>query len=236
MKGSILVTGVYLSNQENNIKNIIEEFKKSSEWSITQKWNSIPGAAGELPVRDVTVQNFESESPKFIVLNKLLSTEPLDSYDFIIISDDDISLPSDFLDRYLSIVVKHDFAIAQPARTHSSYIDHHFVEQLTGLEARRTRFVEIGPLFSVRRDVYPVIFPFDESTYMGWGYDFVWPCLMEKLKKRMGIVDATPVEHSMRKSVKNYKYDDAKKTMEQYLSKNPHLSREEAFRILESYS
>jgi len=104
------------------------------------------------------------------------------------------------------------------------------------LEARRTRFVEIGPLFSVRRDVYPVIFPFDESTYMGWGYDFVWPCLMEKLKKRMGIVDATPVEHSMRKSVKNYKYDDAKKTMEQYLSKNPHLSREEAFRILESYS
>lgn len=236
MKGSILVTGVYLSNQENNIKNIIEEFKKSSEWSITQKWNSIPGAAGELPVRDVTVQNFESESPKFIVLNRLLSTEPLDSYDFIIISDDDISLPSDFLDRYLSIVVKHDFAIAQPARTHSSYIDHHFVEQLTGLEARRTRFVEIGPLFSVRRDVYPVIFPFDESTYMGWGYDFVWPCLMEKLKKRMGIVDATPVEHSMRKSVKNYKYDDAKKTMEQYLSKNPHLSREEAFRILESYS
>jgi len=29
MKGSILVTGVYLSNQENNIKNIIKEFKKS---------------------------------------------------------------------------------------------------------------------------------------------------------------------------------------------------------------
>lgn len=236
MKGSILVTGVYLSNQENNIKNIIEEFRKSSEWSITQKWNSIAGVADELPVREVTVQNFEWGSPKFIVLNRLLSTEPLDSYDFIIISDDDISLPSDFLDRYLSIVVNHDFAIAQPARTHSSYIDHHFVGQLSGLEARRTRFVEIGPLFSVRRDVYPVIFPFDENVYMGWGYDFVWPCLMEKLNKRMGIVDATPVEHSMRKPVKNYTYDDAKKSMEQYLSRNPHLSKDDAFTILESYS
>ena len=236
MKGSILVTGVYLSNQENNIKNIIEEVRKTTEWNVTQKWISIDGSAEESSVRNFTVLNFELGTPKFVVLNRLLSTELLDSYDFLIISDDDISLPSDFLDRYLSIVVKHDFAIAQPARTHGSYIDHHFVEQLAGLEARRTRFVEIGPLFSVRRDVYPVIFPFDESVYMGWGYDFVWPCLMEKLNKRMGIVDATPVEHSMRKSVKNYNYDDAKKSMDQYLSRNPHLSRGEAFRILESFA
>lgn len=234
--GSIFVTGVYLSNQKNNVKHIIEELSKSSEWSITQKWISIAGSAEEPLVRDVTVLNFELGSPKFVVLNRLLSTEPLDSYDFIIISDDDISLPSDFLDRYLSIVVKHDFAIAQPARTHNSYIDHHFVEQLTGLEARRTRFVEIGPLYSVRKDVYPVVFPFDESTHMGWGYDFVWPCLMEKLCKRMGIVDSTPVEHSMRKPVTNYTYDDAQKTMENYLSKNPHLSRDDAFTILESFA
>jgi hypothetical protein len=236
VKGSILITGVYLSNQKNNIKNIVEELRKSSNWNITQKWNSIGGVNPDLPVGDVTVQNFEPGTPKFVVLNKLLSNEQVDSHDFIIISDDDIFLPSDFLDKYLSIVVKHDFAIAQPARTHNSYIDHHFVEQLSGLDARRTRYIENGPLFSVRRDVYPLIFPFNESTYMGWGYDFVWPLLIEKVNKRMGIVDATPVEHSMRKPATHYSYNKAKNTMEQYLSKTPHLSKGEAFRILESYS
>jgi len=234
--GSILITGVYLATQENNVRGIIEEFGKSLDWKIVQKWISIGGTCDDLLVRGVTINNVGLPSSKFENLNKVLSAEQLDAYEFIIVSDDDIYVPSGFLDKYMSIVVKRDLALAQPARTHNSYIDHHFVEQLDGLEARRTRFVEIGPLFSVRRDLFPVIFPLDEDAYMGWGCDFVWPCLVESLGKRMGIVDATPIEHSMRKPVKNYAYDDANRAMGKYLAKRHHLSKDEAFRILESYT
>lgn len=232
---SILVTGIYLSDQANNIEHIAGRLSESAKWDVRQRWASIGHKGGHPSLGDVTALSIAEGVPKFVLLNKLLASEDLGKYQFVIISDDDISLPPGFLDEYLGLVVKHDFALAQPARTHTSYIDHRFVEQLDGLKARRTRFVEIGPLFSVRSDLFGAVFPFDEDSYMGWGLDFMWSCVVEKLGLHMGIVDATPVEHSMRKPVANYRHKDAMVSMEDYLSKNPHLSRDEAFRILESY-
>lgn len=235
-KKSVLILGVYLSNQENNIEHIVRNFSEPCKWNVIQKWIAIgEGTVSEL-VKEVSVLNLHSSSPKFVLLNRLLAHETLTAYDFIIICDDDITLPENFLNTYLDLVVKYDFAMAQPARTHNSYIDHHFVEQLNGLAARRTLFVEIGPFFSVRKDLFPAIFPFDGSSFMGWGCDFVWPRFVEDLGLRMGIVDATPVEHSMRKPVNLYNYDEANESMKKYLSKYPHLSKNEAFRILESYA
>ena len=83
--------------------------------------------------------------------------------------DDDILIPDDFVDRYLEIVANRGFALSQPARTHTSYIDHYFVAQLIGLESRQTNFVEIGPLFVVHCSAYSFILPFDERPPMGWG-------------------------------------------------------------------
>lgn len=233
----VLIVGVYLAGQENNIKHIVGSFGAASKgWHVTQRWTAIGEGAVSDDVRKVTCESLQDSIPKFILLNKMLMRAPLDKYDFVIVCDDDITLPPNFLADYLGLVMKYDFALAQPARTHDSYIDHHFVERLDGLAARRTRFVEIGPLFSVRKDIYPVIFPFDESSSMGWGYDFVWPRLVERLGLRMGIIDATPVEHSMRKPVKNYDYGNADRLQADYMSRNPHLSRDEAFRITESYT
>jgi hypothetical protein len=234
---SVLVAGIYLAGQENNIEHIVESLGgRTGGWRAVQRWTAIGGGDVSEEVRRVTVENLQRGTPKFILLNRMLEREPLGEYDFVIVCDDDISLPDGFLPDYLDLVVKYDFALAQPARTHNSYIDHRIVEQLDGLAARRTRFVEIGPLFSVRKDIYPAIFPFDESAYMGWGYDFVWPCVIEKMGLRMGIVDATPVDHSMRKPVHNYNYDDADRSQADYMSRHPHLSTYEAFRILESYA
>ena len=235
IKGPILVIGVYLANQKNNVRDIVSEFNNSLEWNVTQKWIAIGGDPPNDEIRKVTVQKYEKYIPKFVLVNKLLSRIKLDNYHFLLISDDDIILPSNFLDQFLEIQMECDFAIAQPARSHNSYVDHVFVEQLDGLKARRTRFVEIGPLVSFRHDIFSLIFPFDERSPMGWGYDFVWPYLLEKKGLRMGIIDATPVDHSMRKPVANYIYKKAKRDMELYLLQNPHLSKEEAFRILESY-
>jgi hypothetical protein len=145
-------------------------------------------------------------------------------------------MPSGFLDSYLRLVREHDFALCQPARTHDSYIDHAFVEQLDGLTARRTRFVEIGPLFSIRRDAMPVLLPFDEQSPMGWGYDFMWPPALESAGLTLGIVDRVPVAHSVRKPVAQYDYQTVDRQMKQYLEGRRHLSQNESFFIWEAYA
>ncbi len=234
-KKKVLVTGVYLANQKNTIEHIVEVLNRSENYNVEQKWIALFGEPPSKKVESVTFMKQDKSEPKFVLLNKILSQVKLHQYDYILFCDDDIKLVDNFLDRYLELNEKYDFALAQPARTHNSFIDHPFVEQLDGITARRTRFVEIGPVFSVRKDAFPVLLPFDESSFMGWGYDFVWPCFIEKMGLRMGIIDAVPVEHSLRKPVMNYNYDEANKAMMNYLSKSPHLSKEEAFRILESY-
>jgi hypothetical protein len=232
----LLVSGIYLAQQKTNIEQIVRQFNTPCQCHVLQKWIAISDGSFSDEVRRVTVMNVQDAQPKFILLNQLLSGEELENYDFIIFSDDDISLPEDFLQTYLDIVIKCDFAIAQPARTHNSYIDHPFVEQLDGLKARRTRFVEIGPVFSIRKDAFSLLLPFNEASTMGWGYDFVWPCLIEDRGLKMGIIDATPVEHTMRKPVQHYDYNNANEIMKDYLSKNRHLDKNEAFRILESFA
>jgi glycosyltransferase involved in cell wall biosynthesis len=234
-KAEVLVAGIYLANQENAVGHIVAELKSSKNYTVSQRWIALFGDAPSEEVKAVTISAPEKPEPKFVLLNRILAGEKLHRYDYILFCDDDIRLGQGFLDMFLGLQDKYDFSLAQPARTHNSYIDHPFVEQFDGLKARRTRFIEIGPVVSVRKDAFPVLLPFDESSHMGWGYDFVWPCLMEKMGMRMGIIDATPVDHSMRKPVMNYNYDEANKSMQNYLSRSPHLSKEEAFRILESY-
>ncbi len=232
----VLVAGVYLADRENLALGIAREMEQSRRWQVEQKWIALGKAAIPDALAPVTAWRAESQQPKFRLLNRLLGQVDLGRYEFVLVCDDDIVLPEGFVDHYLELVLRHGFALAQPARTHDSYIDHPIVEQRDGLEARRTRFVEIGPLFSMRRDMVRHLFPFSEESPMGWGYDFVWPVVIERAGLRMGIIDATPVAHKLRKSVTYYDHDSAWREMDAFLARRPHLTRREAYSIVEAYS
>jgi len=231
----VLVIGIYLKDEENNIEDIVAEFSRSRKWSVEQKWIGLGSNGMPKTVEKVTAMQIETMTPKFILLNRLLESIDLSCFRFVMVSDDDICLPPAFVDNYLDFVIRYQFSLAQPSRTHDSYIDWPFVEQLDGITARWTRYVEIGPIFSVRQDAFPVLFPFDEASPMGWGYDFVWPWRMEKHGLRMGIVDAVPVAHNLRKPVGLYNHAKAERTMENYLLDRSHLPKEDSFTIVESY-
>lgn len=235
IKSKVLVVGVYLANTQNSVEHVVCELFKTKKYAVKQKWVAINGKAPSRAVQQVTIKRVNGFIPKFVLLNRLLSDECLEQYDYVLLCDDDIRFCPEFLDTFLGMQCKFDFALAQPARTHNSYIDHPLVEQVDGLCARRTRFVEIGPVVSIRRDILPHLFPFDERTPMGWGLDFVWPVIVERFALRMGIVDLTPVDHSMRKPVDNYSYNTARAQMDSYLLENTHLSQQEAFCVLEQY-
>lgn len=235
--GSVLVAGVYLADKKNTIEHLVDRFSRPGNWRVVQKWAAIGRGKYSDRVGEATVLRLDQGLPKYAMINMLLVNEKLDAYDYVIVCDDDITLPPGFLDTFLDIQIKCDFALAQPARTHNSYIDHVIVERLDGLQARRTRFNEIGPLNSFRRDALKLLFPFDVSVSpMGWGYDFAWPLVLEQNGLRTGIIDAAPVDHSLRKPVAYYSHEKSRRQMEEYLAKTPHFPMEEAFTILESYA
>lgn len=231
----VLALGVYLVDQPNYAVAISETLRQTKDWDLDLRWAAVGQGPPPDALRSETVTTVVQRQPKFRLLNRMLEAVDIDRYRFLVITDDDIELPGDFLDTFLRIQDRHDLALAQPARSHDSFIDHHFVAQLLGVEARRTRFVEIGPLFSVRRDIFPSLLPFDEEAPMGWGLDFVWPVLLEQQQAHMGIVDLTPLRHALRKPVALYDYDETAAAMRDFLSHRQHLTTDEAFLARETY-
>jgi hypothetical protein len=231
----VLALGVYLSDREHLAEGISAELARSGRWEVEQRWIALGSGPVPRPLATVTVERVAEPTPKFALINRLLRTADLGGVEHVIVTDDDITLPPGFLDRYLELVERHGLALAQPARTHDSYVDHGFVERLDGLDARWTRYVETGPLFSVQRSAFPTLLPFDETPPMGWGLDFTWPVALEGAGLRLGVVDATPVSHRLRKPAAYYDFQASLDGMAAYLSSREHLGRAEAFTIVEGY-
>lgn len=231
----VLVVGVYLSDRPTLYPEISAAFNASKEWGIDQRWACL-GSKAPHPDDACVRLHITEQIPKFTLINQLLSGVELGAYDYIAVCDDDIVLPADFADRYLRIVGKRRFDLSQPARTHESYTDHYFVNQLLGIESRQTRFVEIGPMFVLSRNACAALLPLDEASPMGWGCDFVWPVLCEKHHLTQGIVDAVPITHNLRKPVAFYSYDEAHRTQHAFLSTRKHLPADRAFSIIQAYS
>jgi hypothetical protein len=232
---SVLVVGVYLADKPNLAPDITSELAKSRDWRVDQRWVALGRHPVDARMAPVTVAYVADPTPKFTLVNRVVAQAELSGYDYLLVIDDDVTLPAGFVDDYLRLVGQFDLALCQPARTHDSNIDHVFVERLDGLSGRRTRFVEIGPLVSLRRDAFTVLMPFDEASPMGWGYDLTWPSAITAAGLRMGIVDATPVVHSFRKPLTHYNRELVERQMTEHLATHAHLLPDDAFVILESY-
>lgn len=196
----VLVVGVFRTDVPSLWESIHLECCRSHDHSVIQSWRPPAGA-------------------KFTTINQTLTQSLLTWADMLIVTDDDIELPFSFLDRYLDIVTRADLALAQPARALGSTADHVLTLQYPGVAWRETRFVEIGPLFSIRRDLFDTLLPFDEESPMGWGYDYVWPRQVAERGLRMGIVDLVPVMHRFRPG-HSYDQHEEHQRMQKYLAKH----------------
>jgi len=229
----VLVLGIYLASKQNNVDDIVSTIAKASKYKVTQRWIALGGEPPTKQVADVTVGTILREKSKSQIMNELLSKEDLSKYEFVLLTDDDIVLPHRFLDQFISLQERLGFSIAQPARTSNSYIDHPIVEQQPGVLARQTLFVEIGPVVSFHKSAYDLVFPFDLTSSMGWGYENVWAYRVAQRQMKMGIIDGVPVDHSLRKPVAYYRWDDADSQRKKFLEKHEHLPLDQCFRVLD---
>lgn len=231
----ILALGVYLSDRPNTADHVAQELSESTQHHVTQRWARIGMAKGSAAIESATALSSAAPKPKFEILNQLLEGVRLEDFDLLLVVDDDIVLPRRFVDALVYAQQKCDFSLCQPARTTNSWIDHPIVAQRRGLLGRQTRFVEIGPVFSVRSDLFDALIPFDDTSPMGWGLDFVWPVQLERIGRKMGIIDAVPVSHCLRKPAANYDKMQAMEQFHVFLKNRQHLSSDEAFTVLASF-
>ncbi|MEY4582642.1 MAG: hypothetical protein RL701_7345, partial [Pseudomonadota bacterium] len=231
----VLVMGIYLANKPNLVSHLVRAYEATERCIVEQKWISMNGIHTDPKVQSVTALTVEGFVPKFVLLNRLFKTIDVRAYDYIVLTDDDVRVRKRFLDSLISCQEHFDFAIAQPARTWNSYHDHRIVLRDPRYVARQTWFVEIGPVVSLQRRVLGHVLPFDEQSPMGYGYDFVWPCLLRDAGLTMGIIDCCPLDHSQRERAQHYSVQAELDVMYEYLRDRPHVTRAQARQNVRRY-
>jgi len=131
---------------------------------------------------------------KFENINLALRNTHLNEVDWLVVIDDDVALPAHFLDRFLCASEAASLRIAQPAHRFRSYTTWQVTQRLWNCLVHTTRFVECGPVTAFHRAVFPHVLPFRETRFC-WGLDVIWAEIARREDFRIGVVDATPIEH-----------------------------------------
>jgi len=113
--------------------------------------------------------------------------------EWLVVSDDDLVFDRGDVVELVSFCERAGLDLAQPART-DPFVDHGITRARKLSVARRTSFVEIGPVFAVGPGWRERITPFPEERGMGWGLELEWHELHRE-GCALGIVDAVRVRH-----------------------------------------
>lgn len=166
-------------------------------------------------------------------LNRALESNDLGEYDWLLIVDDDVVLPHRFLDPFLFLCERYGFTLAQPAHKRWSNAAWRVTRRRARSVARRTRFVEIGPVTAVHRRAFEELLPFPD-LHMGWGLDAHWGAVAAERGWNVGVIDATPIRHT-RPVAGDYPRERALAEAERFLATRPYITREEAQETVASY-
>jgi GT2 family glycosyltransferase len=171
---------------------------------------------------------------KFQNLNLLLEQHPPHNHDWLLVVDDDIELPSHFLDRFVFLAERYSLDLAQPAHLLASHAAWRVTRRRPGSVVRETRFVEIGPLTAFSRSTFSTLLPFPDLS-MGWGLDLHWAALARENSFRCGVVDATPIAHRAAPAASAYSREQALSEARSFLANHPYLRAAEAQQTLATH-
>jgi GT2 family glycosyltransferase len=175
---------------------------------------------------------------KFENLNLLLASavggSSIPGHDWLLVIDDDVELPRNFLDRFLFLAERFSLDLAQPAHHLSSHAAWPLTRRRPGSVVRETEFVEIGPVTAFARSTFSTLLPFP-SLRMGWGLDLHWAALAREHAWRCGVVDATAIGHRVAPAANAYSREVAVAEARAFLAEHPYLRADEAQHTLATH-
>ena len=179
----------------------------------------------------VVLERAPGDGAKFENLNRLLDGVDLEAFDWVLLLDDDVELPADFLDGFLHLAERFGLRLAAPAHRRRSHAAWRLTRRQWGSVARETGFVEIGPLTALHRDTFETLLPFP-AVGMGWGLDAHWAWLARERGWPIGIVDLFPIGHLVAPAATGYAREAAVAQAREFLADHPHLPVRESQRTL----
>lgn len=171
---------------------------------------------------------------KFENLNAQLAAHGVDQVDWLVVIDDDVRLPTGFLDRLLALAERFDLRLAQPAHRRRSHAAWSVTRRRPLSLVRETGLVEIGPVTAFHADTFGVLLPFP-SLRMGWGLDVHWAALARQHGWKQGVVDALAIAHLSAPVADGYRRADAIAEARAFLADRPYLPRDQAQRTLATH-
>jgi hypothetical protein len=173
----------------------------------------------------------ELSGGKFENLNALLRKAGGADFDWLLVVDDDVVLPSRFVDRLIGVAERLELELLQPAQTLASHAAWPVTRRRPRALARETAFVEIGPVTAIRSHAAAELTPFPELRF-GWGLDLHWAALARERRWRIGVVDALPVRHEEAGVASGYSHDEALAEARAFLATRPFVRAADAGRTL----
>jgi hypothetical protein len=152
-------------------------------------WWALDEPAEELSLHTVGC----GEGEKFTLLNELVRRFEFDD-GWVVVADDDFVFVRGGLVEFVSLSARAGFALAQPAHVAGSEISHEITLSRSLAVARRTNFVEIGPIFVVAPRCRDDVLPFPPDSGMGWGLELEWSDLLKR-GCDIGVVDVVAIKH-----------------------------------------
>jgi len=171
---------------------------------------------------------------KFENLNALLSANPPRDEDWLVVLDDDVSLPRGFLDSFVFLAERFELRLAQPAHVARSHAAWKVTRRRPASAVRETAFVEIGPVTALHRVTFDVLLPFPELR-VGWGLDLHWSAVARDHDWKLGVIDATPIRHASRRIASAYDRSDAVTEARRFLATRKYTRARDAQRTLVSH-
>lgn len=172
----VLISGVEIPERKEDLHSVLERMSHSRH-QVTTK--TVPFVRGK---------------GKFQNLNEGLRDLNLDQFDWMILVDDDVEFPEDFLDKFLYLSEASDLHLCMPAHRFRSNQTFRVTARHWGGMVRITHYVESGPITAFRKSMFQHVFPFPELQW-SWGTDIAWGESARKMGYRIGIVDGTPIRH-----------------------------------------
>jgi hypothetical protein len=157
----------------------------------------------------------EGPGGKFDLLQRLLDRFPPTPSSWLVLSDDDYLVRRGTLAQLVALTKAAGLDLAQPAHRHFVNVSHHITLVRPRVVARRTHFVEIGPVIVMSPLGQTKLLPFPTAR-MGWGLEMLWSRSSLDGEINLGVIDGITIEHLQPPGI-HYDIDAARTEQEHFL-------------------
>lgn len=117
----------------------------------------------------------------------------ISNYEYIWLPDDDVSILPKNINKLFNLAKEYKLNISQPAM--EGYVSHEITRPVKDSILRYTNFVEVlAPLFD--KETLLKMYNTFNFNYSSWGYDYLWPHLLNYPQDKIAIIDDVIMNHT----------------------------------------